>query len=186
MGRIYRHLCIGMCPAVQRYLQFCINKCTYHFTCLPFRLAINFSTGVHQTSEAGSASVTFARRPSTCLLGWLAHLGGFTRDGEFPTGHMSVAPSWMEPKLSKVRTPIFSGIRVHQDALLDIGIHRGPPTKDADQGSGDRPLALGHNSVSIRCAQNAGHIQYMAPLVPRGQLHFQPIQWWTLSAWDQT
>ena len=30
-----------------------------------------------------------------------------------------------------------------------------------------------------------GTIQYKAPLVPRGQLRFRPIQWWALTAWDQ-
>ena len=46
------------------------------------------------------------------------------------------------------------------------------------------PLALGHSSVSIK-HRLLGTIQYMAPLVPRGRLHF-PIQWWALTAWDQT
>ena len=29
-------------------------------------------------------------------------------------------------------------------------------------------------------------IQYMASLVPWGQLHFWPIKWWSIGAWDQT
>ena len=31
-----------------------------------------------------------------------------------------------------------------------------------------------------------GTIQYMAPLVPQGRLLFRPIQWWALTAWDQS
>ena len=117
------YLHIPMCPTVWRYLQFCINKC------LPFHVSTNrtgnLSTWVHQTSEAGSASVTSARCLSTCLPGRLAHLGGFNRDVEFPTGHMSVAPSGMDPKLSKVGTHTYSGFWVHQDALPDPEIHCG-------------------------------------------------------------
>ena len=118
MGSIYRHqrwlISTFLCPAAWRYLQFCINKCLpFHVSTIPTG---KFSTGVHQTSEAGCASVTSARGLSTCLSGRLAHLGGFKRDGEFPTGHTSVAPSGMDPKLSKVGTHTYSGfefIRMH-------------------------------------------------------------------------
>ena len=48
------------------------------------------------------------------LPGRLAHLGGFNRDGEFPTGHTSVAPSGMDPKLSKVGTHTYPEFWVHQ------------------------------------------------------------------------
>ena len=71
------YLHIPMCPTVWRYLQFCINKC------LPFHVSTNqagnLSTWVHQASDAGNASVTYTRGPSTCLPGRLAHLGGFKR-----------------------------------------------------------------------------------------------------------
>ena len=106
-------------------------------------------TGVHQTSEAGSASVTYARGPSTCLPGRLAHLGRFTRDGEFVTGHTSVAPSGMDPKLSKVETHTstqdFKFIKMHSWSHF----YQTRSAWSVDQGSSDNHSPVNNVALTV-------------------------------------
>ena len=122
----------------------------------------DFSIGVHQTSEAGSASITSARGLSTCLPGRSAYLGGFTRDGEFPTGHISVAPSGMDPKLSKVGTPTYSGFRVHHSCTQEFTVAPLPKMRIKVQVIDHWHWATTVSALDMH--RMPGTIQYIGPL----------------------
>ena len=165
-----------------------VNQQVYQFTCLPFGLAT--SPSCRKFTKIPRPVVQLLCRIQLLCIPWqLANLDGLAIPGEFPC------------------------TVIYQSAiLLGLSYQIWANTSDThtrfqficmDFRTSDFTIAplpkmllkvqkiLDHwrlsSTVSALDVHRLGDvIQYMALLVLRGQLHFRPIQWWALEAWDQS
>ena len=184
------YLHVPMSPVVWKCLCFCINKGTYQFTCPPFGLATSPREFIELLWLAVQLLHLLGIYLHVYLDNWLTR-GGLHRDGEFPctTNQPSVAPSRMDDQLWKVRVNTHRGLLSYWNALPDAGFYGGFPTEDENQGSSLVILDQWRFATTVPALdvhRMLGTIQYMALLVPRGRLHFRPIQCWAIVAWNQT
>ena len=172
-------LCVQQCGSTFSFA----STNAYHFTSLPIGLATYPREFTKLLRLVMHPSHIQGVRLHVYLDDWLIWVD--SRDDEFPTGHMSVAPSGMDKTFKSWNSHL---LRILSSSGWTPGLRNSPwPSplpKMRIKVQVLVPLVLGHSSVSIK-HRLLGTIQYMAPWVPRRWLYFS-IQWWALTAWDQT